>query len=216
MHGCNFWGQSSGLLGLGFFAHWLFCTCESHCAKYMIVPLLDNLHLVFLWHCGSPGPSGCAYAAKTAHEARFSSSLHYLPAKASSRPAQGWISWHTFERKASSDAPHLSVHRGQALTHCKCQAQARLVFYLPSVPCHILKVGKKASWNKRVLFCATRAMWTGETCEQGKQVLGKLLPSKCCWFWQPGHESAHDILKILEGNSLDWCCYCKVTLTWHD
>lgn len=54
-------------------------------------------------------------------------------------------------------------------------------------------------------------------CEQGKQVLGKLLPSKYCWFWQQGHVSACHILKILEANSLnslDWCCYCKVTLTW--
>lgn len=214
MHGCNFWGQSSGLLGLGFFAHWLFCTCESHCAKYMIVPLLDNLHLVFLWHCGSPGPSGCAYAAKTAHEARFSSSLHYLPAKASSRPAQGWISWHTFERKASSDASHLSVHRGQALTHCKCQAQAHLVFYLPSVPCHILKVGKKGSWNKRVLFCATRAMWTGETWT-GETGLGQTATFKVLLVLA-ARPCVCPILKILEGNSLDWCCYCKVTLIWHD
>lgn len=137
--------------------------CESHCTKYVIVPLLDNLHLVFLWDCGSPGPGGCVYTAEAAHEARFSSSSHYLPAKASSRPAQGWISWHTFESKASSDAPQLGVHRGQALTHCMCQAQACLVFYLPSVPCHILRVGKKASWDKRLLFCAMRAMWTGET-----------------------------------------------------
>lgn len=88
-----------------------FCTldfflwiCKSHCIKYifapwiveltsnltyMIVPLLDNLHSVFLRDCGSPGPSGCAYTAEAAHEARFSSSLHYLPARASSRPAQG-------------------------------------------------------------------------------------------------------------------------------
>lgn len=177
MRGCNFWGQSSGLLGVFCTLDFFLWICKSHRTKYifalwiveltsnltyMIVPLLDNLHSVFLCDCGSPGPSGCAYTAEAAHEARFSSSLHYLPARASSRPAQGWISWHTSERKASSNAPHLGVHRGQALTHCMCQAQACLVFYLPSVPCHILIVGKKAGWDKRLLFCAMRAIWTEE------------------------------------------------------
>lgn len=123
-HGC--WG----ICLVFFFLHtdFFLWICESYCIKYMIVPLLNNLHLVFLWDCGSPGPSGRVYTAEAAHEARFSSSLHYLPAKASSRPAEGWTSWHTFERKASSDAPHLGVHRGQpSLTHCVCQA--RLVWY---------------------------------------------------------------------------------------
>lgn len=86
--------------------------CKSHCTKTTTIPLLANLHLMFV--CA---PRQCwtkwlwlrCRAEEAACGARFSSCLHHLPARASSRAARGWISWHTFERKALSVALHTSV-----------------------------------------------------------------------------------------------------------
>lgn len=94
-----------------------------------------------------------------------------------------------------------------SLTACP---RPRLVWYFICPLCHVtyLRWANRPAGTKGFCFLP----W-GQ-CEQGKRVLGKLLPSKYCWFWQQGHMSACHILKTLEGNSLDQCCYCKVIL--HD
>lgn len=104
---------------------------------------------------------------KAACEARFVSCLHYLPARASSRPAQGWISWHTFERKAL----RVVLHTSAPIIGCPVWHVARASQHMPGPELSVyytcplwhityLTVGKKAIWDQWLLFHARRAMWT--------------------------------------------------------
>lgn len=110
---------------------------------------------------------------KAAREARLISRLHYLPARASSSSAQGWISWHTFEQKALGAVLRTPVSiTGRPMWHAARPSQHRpgpeLFAYCVCPLCHKshtwwwAKMKKKQSGTKDkwLVFHARRVMWT--------------------------------------------------------
>lgn len=215
MHGCNFWGQSSGLLGFCVFSFFFFCTLTSFSGY--VNHIVQSIWLCHFWI----SYTWCFYETVAALAKVVVSTLQrllmkpglaalcitYLP-----KHPQGQLRAEfsgTRLRAKPQVMLHTSVRTTARPSFTAC-ARPRLVSYFICPLCHVtyLRWAKRPAGTKGFCFVP----W-GQ-CEQGKQVLGKLLPSKYCWFWKPGHMSAYHILKILEGNSLDWCCYCKVTLIW--
>lgn len=146
------------------------CLLSLDCTTYMGVPLLHCLQLVFLCTLQQPWTVSTLQSRKdfrAASEDRFLSCLHHLPARASSRPAQGWISWHTFESKALRVVLLTSVH----IIECAMWHAARLSQHMPGLDlsvhciwflCHVtsMMVGEKAIQDKWLLFHARRVTWT--------------------------------------------------------